>query len=59
MEVRALRGLRNEWRPFDSSVYGAFDGERDAAGKLRRQVAVGLQDLLARYQIPYDEVGTQ
>ena len=59
VEVRALRGLRNEWRPFDSSVYGAFDGERDAAGKLRRQVAVGLQDLLARYQIPYDEVGTQ
>ena len=59
VEVRALRGLRNEWRPFDSSVYGTFDGERDAAGKLRRQVAVGLQDLRARYQIPHDEVGTQ
>ena len=59
VEARAVRRLRNEWRPFDSSVYSAFDGERDSAGKLRRQVAVGLQDLLARYQISHDEVGTQ
>ena len=56
-ERRALRVLRNGWRPFDSSVYGAFDVERETAGKLRRQVASGLQDLLARYDIPPQEVG--
>ena len=50
-EEQALRSLRNAWRPFDTGIYGELDSERSAAGKLRRQVAAGNQDLLARYEI--------
>lgn len=51
-EAGALRGLRNTWQPFDTSVYDRLDQERNTAGKLRRQVTVGVQDLLERYGIP-------
>ena len=50
-EERALRTLRNTWRPFDNDIYRTFDLERNNANRLRRQVGTGLQDLLARYKI--------
>ena len=45
-EERALAALRASWQPFDAEVYQPLDLERSTAGKLRRQVAAGLQDLL-------------
>jgi hypothetical protein len=50
-EEVALRGLRNTWQPFDANVFDRLDLERNTAGKLRRQVSVGLQDLLERYGV--------
>ena len=50
-EERAMRTLRDVWRPFDSGLYQSMDEERAAVGKLRRQVATGLRDLLERYGI--------
>ena len=50
-EEQSLREMRNIWRPFDTEVYQALDRERSAVGKLRRQVASGIQDLLPRYDI--------
>ena len=58
-EEEALRVLRNSWRPFDSEVYTTLDRERNAAGKLRRQVVVGVQDFLSRYAIPIQELDLQ
>ena len=55
-EERALRFLRNTWRPFDTSVYLLLDRERSTAGKLRRQVASRIQDLLAQYDISPQEL---
>ncbi|MCH8206417.1 MAG: hypothetical protein IH956_05375 [Chloroflexi bacterium] len=55
-EHDALRALRNAWRPFDSTVFTAFDDERAAVNRLRRQVAAGVQDLLPRYAISAEEV---
>ncbi len=49
-EEQALRDLRNGWRPFDADVYEVLDQERNISGKLRRQVASGILDLLARYK---------
>ena len=48
-EASALTDLRDSWRPFDADIYRAFRQERVGAEKLRRQVAVGVQDLLERY----------
>ena len=50
-EDEALRQLRDTWRPFDAQVYQPLDRERNTAGKLRRQVALGIQDILERYGI--------
>ena len=50
-ESQALRLLRNTWRPFDAEVYKVLDRERSSVGRLRRQVAAGIHDLLARYDI--------
>ncbi len=50
-EERALRELRNTWRPNDTGVYRDFDLQRSTAGKLRRQVKTGLQELLEDYGI--------
>jgi hypothetical protein len=55
-EESALRGLRKSWQPFDVSVFDRLDGERNSAGKLRRQVTVGVQDLLERYRISPQEL---
>ena len=51
LEDEALRHLRNTWHPFDASVYEALDQERNEAKRLRRQVAVGVQDLIAVHEI--------
>ena len=50
-EEQAIRLLRNTWRPFDADVYRTLDTERNMAGKLRRQVAGGIEDILAQYDI--------
>ena len=50
-EEEALRVLRNTWRPFGADAYKALDQERADAGRLRRQAAVGVQDLLDRFQV--------
>ena len=50
-EETSLRELSGSWRPFDSGIYQQHHDERLAAGKLTRQVGVGIQDLLERYGI--------
>ena len=52
----ALTALRNTWRPFDSEVYQTLEQERIDTKRLRRQVAVGVQDLLTRYGISNREL---
>ena len=56
LEDEALRHLRNTWHPFDASVYEALDRERNEAKRLRRQVAVGVQDLIAQHGISAEEI---
>ena len=55
-EDDALRVLRNTWRPFDSTVFTAFDDERAAVNRLRRQVAAGVEDLLPLYNLSAADV---
>ena len=50
-EERALKELRDKWQPFDGNIYQSLDRERSTAGKLRRQVAVGIQELFERFGI--------
>ena len=56
LEEQALKELRNSWRPFDDEALQGLDRERSTAGKLRRQVALGVQELLERYGL--SEQGT-
>ena len=50
-EERALREVRDTWRPNEAEVYQTLDQERSTAGRLRRQVTNGIQELLERYGI--------
>lgn len=50
-EESALRDLRNSWRPFDAGVFETLDQARAESDRLRRQVAVGIQELLERYGV--------
>ena len=50
-EEEALRQLRGDWSPFDASVYRELDAELTASGRMRRQVSLGIQELLERYGI--------
>ena len=50
-EEEALRQLRANWSPFEASVYQALDRELTASGKMRRQVSLGILELLDRYGI--------
>ncbi|PKB73522.1 MAG: hypothetical protein BZY75_01515 [SAR202 cluster bacterium Io17-Chloro-G7] len=50
-EVRALRDLGNLWEPYNTGVYTTLDQETTTANRLRRQVAVGLQELSERFGI--------
>ena len=52
LEEEGLRDLRNSWRPFDVQVHKLFEGRRNSAARLLRQVAVGLSSLLAEHDIP-------
>ena len=55
-EEQALKSLRKTWRPFDSDVYDPFEQERKAAGKLRRQVDAGVNQLLTQYDVSLQEL---
>ena len=50
-EEEAVRDLRNGWHPFDSDVYQELETERRAAARLRRQVALGITDLMSEYEL--------
>ena len=50
-EEEALRQLRANWSPFEASVYQALARELTASGKMRRQVSLGILELLDRYGI--------
>ena len=50
-EEEALRQLRANWSPFEASVYQALARELTASGKVRRQVSLGILELLDRYGI--------
>ena len=50
-EEEALRQLRANWSPFEASVYQALARELTASGKMRRQVSLGIVELLDRYGI--------
>ena len=50
-EEASLKELRDRWRPFDAAVYQKHNVQRLAAGKLTRQVGVGIQELLQQYGI--------
>ena len=47
-EEGAIRALRNSWRPFTVDAFKTVDQERLNADRLRRQAAVGLQELRDR-----------
>ena len=55
-EERVLRVLRDTWRPYDVDIYAGVDQERGTVGKLRRQVAVGIQELLERFGLSPQEL---
>ena len=50
-EERAARELRDSWQPYNLEVYRNLDQERGTANRLRRQVTVGIQELLERFGI--------
>ena len=50
-ESSALDDLKNSWRPFDAGIYQGLRQERTAADNQRRQVGVGIQDLLDQYRV--------
>ncbi len=50
-ESSALDDLKNNWRPFDAGIYQGLRQERTAADNQRRQVGVGIQDLLDQYAV--------
>ena len=56
-EEQALRDLRNTWRPFDPQVFQTLDHSRNNAAKLRRQVDLGLQELLERFGVSPPQPG--
>ena len=50
-EEGALRELRTSWRPFDPQAFHTLDRQRNTSRKLRRQVALGIEELLESYGI--------
>ena len=58
LEQQALNELRNSWEPFDDGAFQGLDRERGTADKLRRQVTLGLQELLERYGISDQDTGS-
>ena len=58
LEEQALKELRNSWRPFDDGAFQGLDRERGTADKLRRQVTLGVQELLERYGLSEQATGS-
>ena len=58
LEEQALKELRNSWRPFDDGAFQGLDRERRTADKLRRQVVLGIQELLERYGLSDQATGS-
>ena len=58
LEEQALKDLRNSWRPFDDGAFQGLDRERTTADRLRRQVALGVQELLERYGLSGQDTGS-
>ena len=58
LEEQALKELRHSWRPFDDRAFQGLDSERSAADRLRRQVALGVQELLERYGLSEEDTGS-
>jgi len=50
-ELQALTTLRDTWKPYDRTYFTAFEAEMASVGRLRRQVAGALEDLLLQYQV--------
>ena len=57
-EEGALKELRTSWRPFDPQVFQTLDRQRNTSGKLKRQVALGIQELLESYGIASSASGS-
>ena len=48
-EEGAVRSLANSWQPFTVDAFKAVDTERVAVDRLRRQAAIGLEELEDRF----------
>ena len=57
-EEGAFKELRTSWRPFDPQVFQTLDRQRNTSGKLKRQVALGIQELLESYGIASSASGS-
>ncbi|MFP6634430.1 MAG: hypothetical protein VCB79_00720 [Dehalococcoidia bacterium] len=57
-EEGALKELRTSWRPFDPQVFQTLDRQRNTSGKLKRQVALGIQELMESYEIASSASGS-
>lgn len=55
-EEGALRDLKDNWKPFDSRYYQAYEREWENIDRLRRQARASLTDLLLKYGISPLEV---
>lgn len=55
-EEIALRQLRDNWKPYDSSFYQAYEEEWVTIDRLRRQAAASLTDLLRKSGVSPAEV---
>lgn len=53
-EQAAVLSLRETWRSLDTSAFGRYTADRAFAETLRRQVALALEDLLARQGLSDD-----
>jgi hypothetical protein len=54
-EEQGLGDLRRGWRPFDLEVYRDLEPRRNTAASLLRQIAIGLDELLARFDLTLTE----
>ena len=57
-EEGALKELRTSWRAFDPQIFQTLDRQRNTSGKLKRQVALGIQELLESYGIASSASGS-
>mgnify|MGYP001560485431 CR=1 FL=1 len=55
-EEAALRQLRDNWKPYDSSYYQNYEKEWVAIDRLRRQAAAGLTDMMQKSEISASDI---